>query len=558
MSAIRIARGALRSRVKPWSSVTLTRLVSPRSYHESDFETYKDSRQEMEYFYEVASIISSRKHIPQMRFSTTGELGTLRSELAQIAPSFKIAADNVSIFKTPSCFYETLLARIRNANRRIFLSTLYIGKDQHELVATLQNTLRQKPGVRLVILTDALRGTREAPEPCCASLLAPLVAEFGLGRVQIRMYHSPNLTGLKKMIIPKRINEGWGLQHMKFYGMDSEVFLTGANLSTDYFTNRQDRYHLYRSAEMANYFWDFIHTVSSLSFWVLPSDDASGFRLEWPSDNAVPNPLEQPEEFVEKATPIMHAAVKPHAGQRDYRYPRDDCDFETPVRDTTVHITGQFSQLMKPDTSTELPAITYLLKMLTAPRYARSSWTFTAGYFNPAPWLTDLLLATTSQKSVVIAASPYANGFYKSSGVSGLLPDAYTFLAGKFLRAVKDQNKGSAVTLQEWQDGTVGEPGGWSYHAKGLWVTLPDERWPAITHIGSSNYTERSYSHDLEVGALIVTDSTDLRRRYGAEEDHLKAKATPVTLEDLEKPERRVGLQVRTAMWIVNLVGGAL
>lgn len=41
------------------------------------------------------------------------------------------------------------------------------------------------------------------------------------------MYHTPNLTGLKKKHIPKRINEGWGLQHMKFYGFDDEIILSG-------------------------------------------------------------------------------------------------------------------------------------------------------------------------------------------------------------------------------------------------------------------------------------------------------------------------------------------
>lgn len=27
--------------------------------------------------------------------------------------------------------------------------------------------------------------------------------------------------------MPKRINEGWGLQHMKLYGFDDEIILSG-------------------------------------------------------------------------------------------------------------------------------------------------------------------------------------------------------------------------------------------------------------------------------------------------------------------------------------------
>lgn len=29
---------------------------------------------------------------------------------------------------------------------------------------------------------------------------------------------------------------------------------------------------------------------------------------------------------------------------------------------------------------------------------------------------------------------------------------------------------------------------GWTYHAKGLWYTLPDQRKPSLTLIGSSNF----------------------------------------------------------------------
>ena len=87
--------------------------------------------------------------------------------------------------------------------------------------------MRENPKLKLSILTDALRGTREAPKPSSASLLTPLVDEFGADRVEIRMYHTPNLTGFRKKSVPKRINEGWGLQHMKLYGVDDEIIMSG-------------------------------------------------------------------------------------------------------------------------------------------------------------------------------------------------------------------------------------------------------------------------------------------------------------------------------------------
>lgn len=95
----------------------------------------------------------------------------------------------------------------------------------------MNQALHDNPDLKVSILTDALRGTRETPNPSCASLLASLVAEHGSDRVEIRMFHTPNLTGLRKKWIPKRINEGWGLQHMKLYGIDDEIILSGYGIT---------------------------------------------------------------------------------------------------------------------------------------------------------------------------------------------------------------------------------------------------------------------------------------------------------------------------------------
>lgn len=104
----------------------------------------------------------------------------------------------------------------------------------------------------------------------------------------------------------------------------------------------------------------------------------------------------------------------------------------------------------------------------------------------------------------------------------------------------------------------VGEPEGWTYHAKGLWVSLNGEKEPSITIVGSSNYTKRSYSLDLEVGTAIVTSDEGLKRRLKEERDGLQNYAGVVGMDDFLKVDRRVGIRVRIAMWIVSLVGGAL
>lgn len=230
--------------------------------------------------------------------------------------------------------------------------------------------------------------------------------------------------------------------------------------------------------------------------------------------------------------------------------------------DTAVYPLSQLTQLLKPDTSTELPAITSILRRLASPGFETSKWTFTAGYFNPDPLLKQLLINSKST-GTVITASQHANGFYGASGPAGLLPGAYTLYSRRFLDAAHKVGRASAITLKEWRFGTVGQPGAWTYHAKGFWVTMPSsseraEAGPSICVIGSSNYTKRSYSMDLEANALIVTRNEGLKKRLGEEEKWLQEHTEVVGRGDFDHPDRKVGIKTRVAMWIVKLVGGAL
>lgn len=281
--------------------------------------------------------------------------------------------------------------------------------------------------------------------------------------------------------------------------------------------------------------------------------------MNWPAANMGPSPLDDPEDFITCASTVLHPLIQPSDSKS--LIPSNSS------KPTYVYPVAQFTPLLKPDTSTEFPAVTTILSLLSrSPSLANSRWLFTAGYFNIHPVLSSLLIASTSSspqapfrtQGTVLTASPWANGFYGSPGVSGMLPAAYTHLSARFLDRVADAQKTNSIQLKEWRRGTVGEPGGWTYHAKGLWITLPKEEHPSLTFVGSSNYTKRSYSLDLEVGALVVTEDEALKKRLHEETEWLQKDAQPVSREDLRRTERRVGWNVRLAMWIVEKVGGAL
>jgi len=384
------------------------------------------------------------------------------------------------------------------------------------------------------------------------------------------MYHTPNLTGLRKKYIPKRINEGWGLQHMKLYGVDDEIIMSGANLSEDYFTNRQDRYHLFRSAELTSYFAKIHDGVSALSFDIQPSDapGAGGYQMAWPSSNAGPNPLDNPSLYRKAAERHLSHLLTPANSPPP---PKPSVGRTSSQSTTTIHPILSLVPLLP--TSTELPALTSLLTTLSSPPFSPCTWTFTAGYFNMTPSFRRLLLATRPERGTVLTAHPHANGFYGSKGVSGMLPAAYTHLAKTFLRQVRLKGLDNSIVLKEWRKGKVGEEGGWTYHAKGIWVALPEssavadaavarenegDADPCLTVIGSSNYTKRAYELDLEANVVISTTDPGLRRRLGEEVKWLGEYAKAVDEREFEKEERKVGMNVRLAMWAVRVLGGAL
>jgi hypothetical protein len=68
--------------------------------------------------------------------------------------------------------------------------------------------------------------------------------------------------------------------------MDDELILSGANLSRDYFTNRQDRYHLFKARELTDYYADFHKRLRSISYKVVPAPTRpEGFEISWPDSN---------------------------------------------------------------------------------------------------------------------------------------------------------------------------------------------------------------------------------------------------------------------------------
>ena len=186
--------------------------------------------------------------------------------LFTMAPAFPVNGDKITVIHEPNHFYETICGKCSEAKKRIMLSSLYLGtgKLENHLVNIIQENLRTNDQLKVDILLDFTRGTRGKENS--KTTLMPLVKASS--NCNLSLYHTPVLRGLTKKLAPPRWNELLGIQHMKLYLFDDTVIISGANLSKDYFTNRQDRYIMIEDSNLANFYSEFVGKVQEFSFRV--------------------------------------------------------------------------------------------------------------------------------------------------------------------------------------------------------------------------------------------------------------------------------------------------
>lgn len=103
-------------------------------------------------------------------------------------------------------------------------------------------------------------------------------------------------------------------------------------------------------------------------------------------------------------------------------------------------------------------------------------------YFNLTSEYSNALLQDCQASCQLLTAHPTANGFFKAKGVAGGIPAAYTKMEKSFFQQIEKFDVTKRIQLREFV-----RPD-WTYHAKGLWYTPPNQKRPSLTLIGSSNF----------------------------------------------------------------------
>ncbi|XP_036937378.1 CDP-diacylglycerol--glycerol-3-phosphate 3-phosphatidyltransferase, mitochondrial isoform X2 [Acanthopagrus latus] len=490
----------------------------------------------------LAPLLAEADPAPRRVSRPTGSAGAQGTDglcahfrwMEEHVPAFRVPGTHIHILTSPDQFYQAMKARIKTAKRRVVMASLYLGTGQleQELVDCMEEALQRSqanahaPDLKVSILLDYTRGSRGQINS--RTMLLPLLQRF-TSQMRVSLYHTPDLRGLLRLLVPQRFNETIGVQHIKVYLFDDSIIISGANLSDSYFTNRQDRYVLLENCrEVADFFSDLVEAVGDVSLQLQPDDSVT--MLEGMVHPYKGNRQDFSAAARQRIMEVVNAA---HIRQRLTGRSEDSEDegMSEGEEDTWVFPLVQ----MKPLGIQVDEQVTQRLLTDAGPD---STVFLTSGYFNLTRAYMRLVLGAGANYRI-LTASPEVNGFFGAKGVAGAIPAAYIHIARQFYNQVCRLGQQERVHLHEYHRSQ------WTFHAKGLWYYLQGQDRPCLTLIGSPNFGYRSVHRDLEAQIAIVTENEELQNQLQEEQETLYQRSTEVSSSTFEQPDRHVQLWVK-------------
>lgn len=459
-----------------------------------------------------------------------------------VPPFFPLSSDAIEILASPNDFYDQILDQITKARSTITLASLYLGTDAQErrLIDALMEACANFPDLQVNFLLDFTRGQRQHPHTRHSSvdMITRLLHAFP-HQVHLHLYQVPSPALLPSL--PSPFNETLGVFHIKAYLFDQRVIMTGANLSADYFTHRQDRYVMISSAALAQFYHEFISIISDFAFDVK-------------SDESQRPPIK--DNHRQLVHELEHFYARSCAAQSLVTAESEN--------DTWVCPSMQFTPLGL-SLDRHLLALTFdhLLK-------PRSNLAIASGYLNfPQFFIHYLLRPAGGFMLDILTAAPKANGFFNARGIKGAIPMAYSTIERQFYhQMMKKEENHRHSQLREYQRED------WTFHAKGLWGVIHDSREeekekaeametrPNFTIMGSSNFGRRSYERDFESQLYLYTHNAKLKDSLFREYQNLCQHGPKIEPALWKQKDRQLhGWGWKSGVWIrpvVRIIGSFL
>jgi CDP-diacylglycerol--glycerol-3-phosphate 3-phosphatidyltransferase len=371
-----------------------------------------------------------------------------------------------SVLETPHDFHETLLRNIANASNNISLAALYIGtgatRNEEELLQRLSANTRAQQ----TLLMDANRGQR--PVKTADKTGTTSSAESVAQRVpQASIYLHQTLQEPWKTILPSPLDEVMGVFHLKAYITDDDLILSGANLSQEYFEDRQDRYIVFHGGgELTKFYRDLTNILCQNAY-------------RYGDDGSPP-----PQSLQQLKTALTQLYVTSRSEKRDPAAQKDTVAYAIP--------TFQHPHLNQLPFASDVQQLSTLLQIASE----QDCTVFLASaYLNPTPTFQSKLQAC--RHCTLLTASPSSHGFAPKPGVRRK-GDFVPHFFGAHSMELADQHHHVV-----WYH----RPG-WTFHAKGMWILSPQGHLVAAV-VGSGNYGYRSEQRDVESNVILVFPETD-------------------------------------------------
>ncbi|CAD8065896.1 unnamed protein product [Paramecium primaurelia] len=505
-------------------------------------------------------------------------------------PFFKLNTAQIEILKDPVDFYVNLHKGIKNAQKRIVWSTLYIGNGNMEefLIESLSNQQRRFEQLRISLLMDYYRGTRRDKKNHQTPIdhyLYLRMQNLYSNNMKLGLMRHPFLPQFANMLEESAAREIFNVHHMKWYIFDNRVILTGANLQEQYFINRQDRYMVFHEAnELADYLDDAQSALLQHAYYV-DFDSNSKFdplraqpfkrqqyfkefhqtwkifkfsykeAAEIKSDDE--EYQEQQQEKVQKQEEDNDNNIKQEQEQEEELSKEEMLQFyeRDLIVEQKIQERKEQAKLIL-NKSFNKGDVQNIINRLEKALYKDEERELDEGEECTVlitlhiPYLqTDedklvfmKILENLDQFTSVTLASGYMN-FTKT--IINFVNNCKTDI--KFITASPGANgfhkagkaKSFIPILYRYFELDIDKPifeykrNGWTFHTKGFWAELQDGS--TMTIIGSSNYAVRSEKRDNEIQAYIFTQCPMFKQDLKKEQNYLLNYAEKITKEEIIK-----------------------
>lgn len=440
---------------------------------------------------------------------------------------------------TPTEFHGHLCEKIRNAKQRVHLAALYIGPaadpSLHIREVELLEALKTTDCPDVQILLDKHRALRPVPTPesafitsaeACHSSLLPKSASSKVFLLSV-------LPNWLESILKNPYDEVAGVFHMKVYIVDDEMILSGANLSEEYFSDRVDRYLCIQRGGngLVDFYAEVFKTLSQHSYIYDPGSQNS---VSSPPGSTSKNRKEMIQSLSTLfTTPLGEDASEINSGDSNA------VAFAVPTFQVPRHF---FNGISKSDhMPLDVDVLESVLKNIQTDNPKDLTVRISSAYLNLTNRMRRLLV-----NSHLLTAGRVSHGFKpkKKAGNKGRdwIPTVFAQLARR-----------SALYSSLW----FYQREGWTFHAKGIWMTTGEtEKRFAISDAsslvaavhGSGNYGGRSTHKDMESNMILVfnppaKDTMDVRQAFVNEWNRFESFVQP--------PEKE---EIRSAPWHIRSI----